>query len=100
MEVNYKYLGASNGIVEAANDGEESTVRCTSCSYALMSSFVRQHLEALIYANQCMPAYADLSCYASWRVELFRTDGLRKRNKNSHNDIVIVDRDDPKGTNL
>lgn len=99
MTANYPYLGSASRIEKGANDGDESTIRCTSGFYALMSSFVRQHLEALIYASQRKPAYVDLSCYASWRVELFRVDGFLKRHKQPHNNMVLLDGDDPKRTN-
>eukprot|EP00170_Pyropia_yezoensis_P001159 contig_5226_g1163 len=99
MTVNYAYLGSSSRVEEGANKGDEPTVRCTSGFYALMSSFVRQHLEAPIYAKQRKPAYVELSCYASWRVELFRVDGFLKRHKEPHNNIVPLDGDDPKRTN-
>lgn len=98
MKVNYAYLGSSSRVEDAANEGDGPTVRCTSGFYALISSFVRQHLAALLYANQRKPAYVDLSCYASWRVELFRFHDFLKRHKEPHNNFVLLDGDDPKRT--
>lgn len=95
MEATYLYLGARGRIEKPRTVGGQTIVRCTSGWYALMSSFVRQHLEALIYANTRKPRHVDLSCYASWRVELFRVDSFLSTDKDSHEGIVLADGDDP-----
>lgn len=94
MVANYLYLGARGRVEKPRTVGGETIVRCTSGWYALMSSFVRQHLEALIYANIRKPRHVDLSCYASWRVELFRVDSFLSTDKEPHNGMVLADGDD------
>lgn len=94
MVANYLYLGARGRVEKPRTVGGETIVRCTSGWYALMSSFVRQHLEALIYANMRKPRHVDLSCYASWRVELFRVDSFLPTDKEPHNGMVLADGDD------
>lgn len=78
--------------------GSETTLRCTSAFYALMSSFVRQCLEAVIYANQRKPAHADVACYPSWRAELFRVGSFLPKDKKTYHDMVFVDGDDSNRT--
>lgn len=94
MDVNYTHLGARSRMEKARTVGEEDILHCTSGWYALMSSFVRQHLEALIYTNVRKPRHVDLSCYASWRVELFRVESILHNDKEVHHGLLLVDGDD------
>lgn len=94
MLANYAHLGAGSRLEEARGVGADAILHCTTGFYAMMSSFVRQVLEDVLYTHVRKPSHVDLTCYASWRTELFRVDSFLPSDKLAFNGMQFADVDD------